>query len=897
MRLATPSSLLRFRVSRPRGARGSALLVTLGMLAIATMLVFAFVLVARTERIAARQARDRATARHHLDTALGIVMSYQLPLRLQGIDGNHLASANGLTGGFDRWAPYGQDGERHFLPNLFTSYESDRACPTKKNFLDGPATNYLPASLHKEARKCDADWLPIETVDETSRAIIGTNALYAFAVVDVSGFLDANEATTNELSWLKDAYGTDIEDLAQFLEDRARHVATAEKGMRGGYRSLRDLVLRNRGVRQPAGFLFPASYDPASDVTITNGSIYSDYYHANRRPELVPKFDLNSWTNGFRGDRDDPDALGRHYASEDFRENWLREVTNRLDFCGFAAAVPIAWNLVNFMDADRVPQGPSEAPWQEAWPVEDVPLLNEVAVAQVPLAFGSTNAYAAAVELWYPFATNAITADDEVQVVVAVYTNWPWAGKADAWEHFGKGWTNSVMWPGEEFGLTFSNKVERMAYGTSEEYVTATQPEPYVTFPRTIWSLSETNTGGKAYGPWGEGGTWATVAPTPDAEERMWLIRREVNLPLGIQTFTTYVQREGMDVWDRRVVTVTNEIRLLARVMVGGRWADEAMSYNPAPDSPFSDPPYAYRTPGGFEIDDPRLNGLRRGWTHYEGLSVTEDEEGNETFSCTLSGTTNSVCNPWHEYGQGLPIVHYDGPLLRAGDVGYIQEPYGTVTGELRTNRWQSICLADGRALAHRGNFTYSAGSALEFFTVRCATNSPLRGLVNAATPWNQVVGALAADFRIDYGAGGRLLSDYGAGGRLLPDEVISWVTNFYSETRTPLFKADSIPIGVGDLCMAVGFSKTYHDAEELDQEGVEEVWRRFRGNWGNEVKEDILREFAERLTFRQQLYVVILDARTTTPAMTVSAEQKATALVLRDAYSGAWRVLGWHYW
>lgn len=888
MRLTTTLRCDPNRELRLRGARGSALLVTLGMLAIATMLVFAFVLAARTERIAARQARDRTTARHHLDTALGIVMNYQLPLRLQGINGNHLASANGLTGDFDRWAPFGEDGARFFLPNLFTSYDSDRAVPTKKGFLDGPATNHFPAALHEEARKCDADWLPIETVDETSREVIGTNALYAFAVVDVSGFLDANEATTNELSWLKEAYGADIEDLAQFLGDRARHAADSEEGLRGGYRSLRDLVLRNRGVRQPPEFLIPTSYDPAPDVTITNKTIYADYAYANHRPELVPKFDLNSWTNGFAGDLGNSGDLARHYASGTFREGWLREVTNRLAFCGFAAAEPIAWNLVNFMDADRVPQGPSTAPWQEDWPVEDVPLVNEIAVAQVPLEFGYTNAYAAAVELWYPFATNAIAADDGAQLVVAVYTNWPWTGKAEAWSHFGGDWTNSVMWPGEEFGLTFSNKVERMAHGTSTEYVTATQPEPYVTFPRTIWYLSDEDTGGKAYGPHGGEGTWATIAPASGSEARMWLARREVNLPLGVQTFTSYVRRDGLeDVWDRRVVTVTNEIRLVARVMVDGQWVDEAMSYNPDPGSPFSDPPCAYRKPGGFEIDDPRLNGHRGAWTHYEGLSYTQDEEGNETFTCTLSGTTNSVCRPWHEYGQGLPVVHYDGPLLRAGDIGYVQEPYTTVTGEPRTNRWQSICLADGRALAYRGNFTYSAGSALEFFTVRSATNTPVRGLVNASTHWPQVVGALAADVRVDYGAGGRLL----------PDEVIAWVTNFYFEARRPLFEADSIPIGVGDLCMAVGSSEVYHNAEELAQEGAEDVWRRFQGNWGNEVKEDILRELAERLTFRQQLYVVILNTRTTTPAMTVSAEQKAAALVLRDAYSGAWRVLGWQYW
>ena len=73
-----------------------------------------------------------------------------------------------------------------------------------------------------------------------------------------------------------------------------------------------------------------------------------------------------------------------------------------------------------------------------------------------------------------------------------------------------------------------------------------------------------------------------------------------------------------------------------------------------------------------------------------------------------------------------------------------------------------------------------------------------------------------------------------------------------------------------------------------------EDAWH-WQGSLGNEIKEDILRDLCERISFRQQLFLLVIDMRVTSPARSVRAERRAAVLVLRDAYTGAWRVVEFH--
>lgn len=874
--------------------QGSALPAVLGLLLLAAAVVFAFVFYARTERNVMRQAHERTSADILNESILSSVMSHELPMFIMQVargETMRLGKNGGNPSNFRSWQSVFPDASAYFQPQVFSSFDARHSCGTAVDFLRNDTTNYLPAALAPQIRNCHADWIPIETVDEDTGKVTATNAVYAYAVVDVSGFLDASSLSTNQLDWLERISGdikTGCVDL--FLEDMTRQSVPSDAGVEN-YISRKDLILRNRAISPLSANIMHYSYSPAPDVTITNGNIYSDLDDINRGARLVPKFNINS----LFGDNPTESDIRDYDTEKEIREkplrftNWFREVTNRLDYIGFAASDEIAWSLLNFMDPDRIPQSPRPTPWQDPWPVEDVPLINEIAVAQVPLEFGYTNTYAAAIEVWYPFVTNTITEADDAWLVTAVYTNWP----PDAHMLHSSNWTNDIIFLSENscYGVSFSNKIERMEFGTSTEFLTFASPAPYISFPVNI------------YMPVDEEKVNTFADGTKYVVGRENLKIRETQLPLGVVTYTTYSNTDrNQDIWTRGSVTVTNEIRIITRVMLGGQWVDEGMAYNP--DDPVHDtPPYAFRETCGFEVNDPRRNDDRNEWKWYKSTTVTGVSGLTNVVSEAVSnpdapptfGNTNSVCNAWHLYGQGLPIVHFNGPLERTGDIGYIYEPYSykhdTSDSEylferdddgrvlMTTNHWQSICLADSRPLAYYDSYTFSAGSLLEFFTVRCATNHSVRGLVNAFTPWPGVMGALFADAEVGHGIKQAHLDDAG----------IAWATNFYGEIINKYENTVAIPIGPGDICMEAGDSHAYRYVDQIDEEYDAFRWR---NSIGSETKEDLLRYISEKITFRQQMYVVVVSVNTTGRSLAVTARQVTLYTVIRDSYTGVWRIL-----
>lgn len=886
---------------------GSALVVVLGVIAVLTILVFAYSFAARVERIAARSVSDSSIAEEHIDTIVAAIMSAELPmhpLEITSQGGMRYPSPFSGRVDFTSLAPVLPGRTNHFCRHAFTSDATvygDIAYGTCETFLNNASTNFIPATLHDQVTSLDADWLNIQTVKESDgTTVIYTNTLYAFAVVDLSGFLDATTMTSNEVDHMKSV--GDVTSVSAFLADRAKALAPSDPAL-SGYASYLDMTLRNGGLAEPSGNILHFSYDPAPDVTITNGEVYSDIHDSNMDAILTPKLGINAWTNGFSGNLSSTADLEAHYRTASFRE-WFSEVTNRLAFCGFAEPESIAWNLVNFLDGDRIPQGPGPAPWRDDWPQEDVPLINEIAVAQVPYSFGVTNHYAAAVELWYPFSPRQITPDDDAQLVVAVYTNWQAfaASPSNFTDHADSSWTNDIVLlpSGSPYGFTVTNSIERMEFGTSTEFaVFASRPDEYVSFPVAITDFE--HSGHEVDKVRREDDmTWRH-----DANGTNILYRHIEYLPIGVQKYHSYARTDdgeddGQAVWERREMTVTNEIRLLVRVRLGDQWVDEAMAYDPDPDSPYHVAPYRYLAPCGWQVNDPRQNGLRRNWEPYDGIEFTADGEA----MCTLSGTTNTLCNPFGRYRQGLPIVHYDGPAKRAGDIGYIYQPYSFTDDayqegfgylsaldvsdasalRISTNTWESICLCDDRAYASRGHFAYSPGSVMEFFTVRCATNRPVRGLVSAWTWHGDVIDAMLADMEIGSGLGA---------GRL-PHDAIEWMKEAYTNVQEEMYVGDSRPIGVGDVCMALGLIKGYSDIPGRYMSD-DDPWH-WQGSLGSDSKEDIVRELCERLSFRQQIFAIVIDVRVMSPAMTLRAERRAVVIVVRDAYTGAWRIVERHF-
>ena len=872
------------------------------------LLVIGYVYSARTERFAARHARDQATARQFVDLALNAA--------LETITSN--TAGHGFAAIYDLFI---DDSRVHSVKPI-----EDSSLCILDFFQEG--TNQIPLHFHDELQSLAPDWIPIEGRSETPpHEITGTNGFFSFAIFNCSGLLDANYATSNQLAWLAAAQENvvpDITDLNLFLQDRAR--ATATNGLVTQYLDLHDLRLRSRGLAEQPRNLFTWSYDPGPDVTVTNGAVYS-----NRDVQLVPKFNVNSWTNGlpFEWDgrsglsdlsgvsdlSDLSDDLSDHYRRAPFRSTWLPEVTNRFAAVGLANPQALAWNLVNFMDPDRIPQGPEgHIAWQEPWPVEDVPLINEVAVGMVPLdpmyfndQVAKPNHYAPGVELWFPFATNRITEADQAQLVVAVYTNWPpsnWPNDIDRSKvGIGKEWTNNVIFPRERIdervGFTFSNAIPDMAQGTITEFVTATLPPPYVSFPVQVTRAVTTPVGDEtSYMP-ETGIDTSRLVPSDNTNPAngvtprvFYLAETNLFLPLGIATYTTYLPEPPVtpSVWVRSQITVTNTIHLLARVKLGEHWVDEAAGYHPGGGgSGARTNLLVFTEPCGYEVNDPRRNGYREDWHRYlpaDRAAPAWDETAGLRPVCSLNGATNLIANPWHKpYGQGLPLVHFNRLLDRAGDIGYIQQPeqYQNPPDNSRmlTNLWQSICLASTNVLASNAEeFSFAAGSVLEFFTAR-ATNTPVRGLVHFSTTHTNVVEAIAADLPV-YG-----ISNMGA---YLDANGVDWFTRAFFEAQSDLYSAT--PIGVVDLGFGFGASPTFLADEDIA--GVDDG--RWQGSLGNDRKEDLIRGLAERISFRQHVFVICLAGKTVAPSERTTAIQRAVAIVLRDAYTGRWKVVSWQW-
>jgi hypothetical protein len=530
--------------------------------------------------------------------------------------------------------------------------------------------------------------------------------------------------------------------------------------------------------------------------------------------------------------------------------------------------------------------------------VEDVPLINEIAVAQVPLNMSSNrpNHYAPAVELWYPFVTNVISEADEAQLVVAVYTNWqPEVFAADT------DWTNNVIAPDDRYGFVFTNKIERMEQGTDTEFVTATLPPPYLSFPVTVTRAGTVPVeDDQQYTPQ-YGDDPSRLVPHDDAgssgngQPIFYLSQTNLFLPLGISSYYTYVQEaeDETEVWIRKRIWATNTVHLLARVRLGANWVDEAAGYEPEDNGqPARTNLLVFTEPCGYEVDDPRRNGHREDWRRYLPADRGQhawDEQGAERPLCSLDGATNLICNPWHQpYGQGLPLVHFNGPMRRAGEIGYLQQPESYPDAYDRswtiTNLWQSICLAARETLAtNNAGYYFSAGSVLEFFTAH-ATNAPVRGLVNFSTTHTNVVGALMADLRTGWGANSAPLSRDG----------IDWMTRIFFSAQEALYGYESVPIGVGDMCYGIGQTGEFLTPpdEHLLQPAVAGL--HWEGSLGSDTKEDLLRDLAERISFRQHIFMIVMAARTATPSERITADQRAVAVVIRDAYSGRWKLHSW---
>lgn len=257
-----------------------------------------------------------------------------------------------------------------------------------------------------------------------------------------------------------------------------------------------------------------------------------------------------------------------------------------------------------------------------------------------------------------------------------------------------------------------------------------------------------------------------------------------------------------------------------------------------------------------FLISVELQSSLGAGWTtiqayhisndHARVYSLNDPRSVNSDDTNATIGAMNTNCQPWLPGCQGLPIYHPDRAMRNIGELGYIW------TGE----PWKTLDLTQTNVAA-----------LLDRLTVRTGLPIPSHGLVNAGTTNVFVWESLLTGIPI-----GRTNNASG-----------------YSCTTT----VDQIQYVAA--CLANRSSFSVNDSDLLNSIGRDPSYTNFLStnlNVSADHREDLLRGIVELLSFRHQLYLVVVAAQTLgADGRTMTAERRGLALIWRDGYTGQYFV------
>ena len=275
-------------------------------------------------------------------------------------------------------------------------------------------------------------------------------------------------------------------------------------------------------------------------------------------------------------------------------------------------------------------------------------------------------------------------------------------------------------------------------------------------------------------------------------------------------------------------VSNSNPIWVWPRVFVGNQCVDEAL-VNVSDHSL-----YTWTGTGSWQYADLRAN------------STTNS--ARFTLDNTLGASNvNSTVRP--------PLMLMDAPMTSAGELRHIYAPG-------MTNDCLDLASPQGAACRDR-------------FTVR-ATNSPMRGLVQANTPYTNIWKALLCDVPIGW-----------------TNSVMATLVNLASlNSAQPQLLAAAVA-GTSTNTAGGGW---FRFQEMLPAMATNILGTMTTTTATNEYESsavcgDILAGIADRVSFRQNVFLVIVCAQRLSPLGRTLADQRAAAVVIRDAFTGRWVV------
>ncbi|HQL50573.1 MAG TPA: hypothetical protein PLR91_05190, partial [Kiritimatiellia bacterium] len=349
-----------------------------------------------------------------------------------------------------------------------------------------------------------------------------TASRVAFAVIDVSGFLDANYFIT----------GPTTQKLPRVCFSQADVTNWVEKL---STLNVQLSTFNSDPDRTPFSSL---SYDPNPDADpfISDSAEahpllgYEGFALSRQR-----KFDINSITN-LIGKA--PSESGNWLIADSLMGDWLRPVFSALsranpqrsgkketeeeadkhpDTLSTLQTVCVPWNLLNFIDGDRVPQlspfanlpaSLERIATRSNFAIEDVPLINKVTIFDIGEApadkdpddyyginnyaepgeyreGGVSNHYAVAVELWYPFSPNPMPSNMAFYAVLS--TN-----AADTATTTNRPLTSSELrdWFNWNEAATSNTVMQTLFYDWADAYTHAVGP---AVWQHPLWQVVTTN--------------------------------------------------------------------------------------------------------------------------------------------------------------------------------------------------------------------------------------------------------------------------------------------------------------------------------------------------------------------------------------------------------------------
>lgn len=277
------------------------------------------------------------------------------------------------------------------------------------------------------------------------------------------------------------------------------------------------------------------------------------------------------------------------------------------------------------------------------------------------------------------------------------------------------------------------------------------------------------------------------------------------------------------------------------------------------------------------------------GWTSVTNLCIPDPR--NNAYARDWRGFSE----PWADVVntadlntgvRELPFIHFNLPFAAIGEIGHVYASY----------RDQVQADGDGsedtpqRAYDTLTFSTRSGAALLDIFTLS-PTNAPRRGLVQANTQHPPSVKALLADIRTGWTntLESGTVEDSGWAPVFNTPDLTENLADVYLDALA------SAPYSMGwrsyaDMLPSVSTNKL------LTQQSV---WSGTDFHPMHDYTEDILRGLADKVSFRQNIFVIVIAAQTLSPASTdkrpvVLADQRAAVTVIRDAYTGRWAIHSW---